>query len=184
MGRWALTAVTSPAQRNLVGRAGPGLAMHVLAALWRRWERRQTVSEREREGTNLVTEPASLLGPGSSQHGGGGELWPRCSWPGRAGLSCTLLGAQRHSVIPEGDYSQVQVQNHPEHTRLLGDYPLHPCDFTTEASPRPLWWEGGPWAGVRLAGGGFTSSLTPPPQSVLYNPLSHLCFSPAVPATR
>lgn len=162
------------------GRAGPCMCLPPCGGGGRGDKQYQ----REREGTNLVTEPASLLGPGSSQHGGGGELWPRCSWPGRAGLSCTLLGAQRHSVIPEGDYSQVQVQNHPEHTRLLGDYPLHPCDFTTEASPRPLWWEGGPWAGVRLAGGGFTSSLIPPPQSVLYNPLSHLCFSPAVPATR
>lgn len=118
--------------------------------------------------------PASLLGPGSSQHQRGeGESWPRCSWPGREGLSCTLLGAQRHSVIPEGDYSQIQVQNHPEPTYLLGDYPPHSCDFTAEASPRPLW-EGGPWAGVRLAGEGLTSSLIPPTCALQSTP-SHIC---------
>lgn len=93
--------------------SGPGQAMHVLAALWRRWERGHSV--RESEGTRLVTVPASWLGPGSSQHQRG-RVSSGLGAPGKGGRAylATLLGAQRHSVIPEGDYSQMQVQNHPE----------------------------------------------------------------------
>lgn len=77
-------------------------------------------------------------------------------------------------MIPEREHSQMQVQNHPEPSYLLGDYPPRPCDFITEASPRPLWWEGGPGAGVRLAGEGFTSSLISPTCALQSTP-SHIC---------